>query len=133
MKPLYLCSTLKADWNREFNLQLGAKLERAGIGCYLPQRDTRQTASAEEIWTQNTSAIRSSKLLLAVAKNVSLNWGVEVGLAYGLAIPVIALTDNPSEIPLMAAPMVELFRAERLDDLDNYFERLMTSLRRRLG
>lgn len=135
MKAIYLCSTLKSDWNRKFNAKLCKKLERARIKCYLPQRDTRQTDPSAGIWRQNTTAIRSSAVLLAVAKNASVNWGVEVGYAYGIKKPIIALTESLEEIPVMASCMITeyFFLKRRLYDFDFYLNTLVDALKQRVG
>jgi hypothetical protein len=82
MKKIYIDSTLKHDWNRNFNPQLCSALESKGLTCYLPQRDTDQMAR-DQVFISNKNGMDGAEFLLAVASNESPNWGVEVGYAYG--------------------------------------------------
>ena len=40
MKDIFITSTLKSEWNVGFNPKLCQALEKSGLSCHLPQRDT---------------------------------------------------------------------------------------------
>ncbi len=126
MNDIYLTSTFTNDWNVRFNPILGDAIESHKITCYLPHRDTNQKGSDEEIFTQDISGIKNAKCILAVALNESPNWGAEVGYAYQLNIPIIALTDKKHEIPLICRKMItKELRVDDLDEVREYIECLV--------
>jgi nucleoside 2-deoxyribosyltransferase len=127
MKEIYIDSTLKHDWNRNFNPQLCSALESKGLACYLPQRDTDQTAR-DQVFISNKNGMDSAEFLLAVASNESPNWGVEVGYAYGQGKKVIILCAKGHEIPLMGKQMAyKIVEIEDLDDIQTYIDELVAA------
>ena len=93
MKPkkVFISSSLK---NIGLNARIAELFERKGFKVYLPQRDTPQTDDVKTVFNANVNAIRESEIIVAVLINHGRDLGFEVGLAYGLGKPVIALTDN---------------------------------------
>jgi hypothetical protein len=102
MAAVFISSTLKAEWNKDFNLKFCIALEEKGIQCYLPQRDTKQDGTEFDKFHENMEAIRSSSVIISIGVNESVNWGLENGYAYGIDKPIILLTDKPDEIHTMA-------------------------------
>lgn len=131
MNDVYLTSTLQTNWNRQFNPQLCNSLENKGIRCYLPQRGTDQNEPHVTICQKDLAAIRNAKKLLCVAENESVNWGAEVGYAYGIGKDVIAIMQKDHPIPLIAAGMViEVVAVEDLNDIVNYIDVLISVIKK---
>ncbi len=131
MNDVYLISTLKTDWNLAFNSKLCRALEERGFRIYLPQRDTNQKAALEEIFRQNVSAIRNSHASLFVVRNESVNCCAEVGLAFGIQKPVLALCGTDHDAPVMTRGMLtHAVRVTSLDDLPAYLDDLVSALKR---
>ncbi|RPI28378.1 MAG: hypothetical protein EHM61_05345 [Acidobacteria bacterium] len=128
---IFISSTLKSEWNREYNQRVCAALESAGFLCYLPQRDVHPE-SARTVFLQNTNAIRRADVLLAVAKNENANLGVELGFAFGINKPVIILAGQQDRIPSMLAGMGgEILRFPDLDSIQTYIDELIRKLQSR--
>lgn len=126
MKDFYITSTLHNEWNLKFNPRLCAALEKQGMDCYLPQRDTNQKGAPEEIFKQNLEGIKNSKRLLAVALNETPNWGGEIGFAYGVNKPIVALTQKGHEIPLILKGMItSKLEVDDLENIENYIDQLI--------
>lgn len=126
MKSLFITSTLHSDWNIDFNPKLCQALEHRGFRCYLPQRDTKQEAVPEIKFRQNIDGIKNSKKFLAVCKNYTPNFGLEVGYAYGLGKEIIFLTDDVINIPLMIKGVTDnIIIIDNLDDIDDYLDNLI--------
>ena len=126
MKDLFITSTLHSDWNLVFNPKLCKVLEDRGISCHIPQRDTDQEANNEEKFRQNIEGIKNSHKLLAVCKNYTPNFGLEVGFAYGLGKDIIFLTDNEINIPLMIKGATnKILEVKDIDVIDSYIDDLL--------
>lgn len=107
-----------------FNEMICAVLEEKGLSCYLPQRDTDQTAGRKAIFEQNMKALDRSTHLLAIGSNETPNWGFEIGLSYATR-RVVILAMNNHALPLMnefAAD--ELMLVDDLDDINSYIDKL---------
>lgn len=125
MKDVYITSTLKSEWNRNFNPQLCQKLEEKGVNCHLPQRDTKQDGSELDKYNQNIEGIKQSKKVLAIGANESINWGIETGYAFGSGRNVILLTTDDHQIPVMSLGMYEnIIKVKNLDDFREYIDTL---------
>jgi len=125
MKNFFITSTLHHEWNLKFNSRLCEALESNGISCYLPQRDTNQHGTPEEIFKQNIQGIKNSKSLLAVALNETPNWGAEVGFAYALGKDIIALTSRGHQMPLILRGMVsKVIEVDNLENFESYIQTL---------
>lgn len=125
MKDVYITSTLKLEWNRNFNPQLCQKLEEKGVNCHLPQRDTKQDGSELDKYNQNIEGIKQSKKVLAIGANESINWGIETGYAFGSGKKVILLTTDDHQIPVMSLGMYEnIIKVKNLDDFSEYIDTL---------
>lgn len=126
MSKIYIDSTLRHDWNVQFNIRLCKALENRGIDVYLPQRDTNQSADRSKIFDQNHKATKDTDKLLAVALNEGPNWGTEIGFCHGIGKKIIALTTSDHEIPLMAEHMIsQILRVEDINNIDTYIDRLI--------
>jgi hypothetical protein len=131
MKNLFITSTLHSDWNVLFNPKLCEALETRGIACHLPQRDTNQEGSFDEKFQQNINGIKNSEKLLCIAENESVNWGGEVGFAYGIGKTIIALKTKGHDIPLMLRYMVnEVVEADDLNDIEAYIDELIQRVKK---
>ncbi len=90
-KKIFISSSLK---NRELNAKIAKLFERKGFKVYLPQRDTPQTDDVKTIFNANVNAIKESDIIIAVLINHGRDLAFEIGLAYGLGKPIIALANN---------------------------------------
>ncbi|MDP2685055.1 MAG: hypothetical protein Q8P20_08545 [bacterium] len=125
MKDIFITSTLHTNWNMEFNPKLCAALESSKISCHLPQRDTDQSESPENIAQQNLDGIKNSELLLCVAENETPNWGVEVTYAYCHNKKIIALMKRGHELPLMVSAMItETIEVDDPENIGDYLSNL---------
>ncbi|PIN74156.1 hypothetical protein COV20_00900 [Candidatus Woesearchaeota archaeon CG10_big_fil_rev_8_21_14_0_10_45_16] len=130
MKDVFITSTLHNDWNVSFNPKLCEELERRGISCHLPQRDTNQNGESNEKFSQNINGINNSKKILGVALNVSPNWGGEVGFSYGSNKPIILLAEDTTEIPLMLEHMSDrIIRVENINNIEDYINQLISIIK----
>lgn len=130
---VFISSTLKDDWNREYNLRLCERLESRGIECFLPQRDA-DSSSTQRIFESNITGIREATVVLSLVLNESPNLGVEAGYAYGIEKKLVLLTAGEHTMPVMFAGMDEPCRqvvVADLDDLDSYLDDLIEHLRLR--
>ena len=89
-KKIFISSTLRTKWNRDYNLALCKALEERSLNCFLPQRDVDTTNNAT-IANNNISAINNCKVLISVGFNESPNLGFEAGYAYGINKPIIII------------------------------------------
>lgn len=125
-KNIYITSTLKSEWNRNFNPLLCDKLEKKGITCHLPQRDTKQDGTELDKFSQNIEGINNSDQILAIGINESINWWLEVGYGFGSEKKIILLTDKEHSIPIMSLEMYyKILRVDKLDDIDGYIDDLV--------
>lgn len=130
MKQVYICSTLKNQWNIRFNLVLCEALEAKGINCYLPQRDTDQTSAPEQKFKQNITAIKKSTHLLAVSKNETANWGAEVGFVAGTQTSSIILKQKDRDVQLMVEGIADnLFAVDDFENVSAYVDELIKLLK----
>jgi len=130
MKDAFITSTHRHEWNRHYNPRLCRALERRGLAVYLPMRDTNQKAPYDKICKSNLAGIRNSNIVIAVAENESVNWGLEVGYAYGLDKRVITLAKEGHQLPVMCLEMSwrELY-FKNLDDIKKYIDTLADLIR----
>jgi nucleoside 2-deoxyribosyltransferase len=134
MKDIYLTSTFTNPWNVAFNPLIGEALEVAGFSCYLPHRDTDQKGGPAVVFAGDMAGMAHARCIVAVAKNESPNWGAEVGWFHASGKPIIALAETDHAIPLICNGMVtEVVRAENLDDITSYADRLKAVIRSHLG
>jgi nucleoside 2-deoxyribosyltransferase len=134
MKDIYLTSTLHNEWNTKFNPIICEKLEQKGFSVFLPQRDTNQSGPKEDIWKQDIGGMDDAKIVVAVALNETVNWGAEVGYAFGKGQKVIAVTKNDHSIPLIALHMVsKVIKVNDLDDVDGYIDELADHIKNSLN
>lgn len=126
MKDIFITSTLKSEWNRTFNPRLCQKIEEKGVKCHLPQRDTKQDGSDLNKFNQNIEGIKNSEKVLSVGLNESVNWGLEIGFAFGYGKKVILLTEKNHQIPVMSLGMYyKVLEVDSLDDIDEYIDELI--------
>jgi hypothetical protein len=131
MTNIFITSTLHSDWNISFNPKLCEALEKRGVTCHLPQRDTDQNGGFEDKFHQNINGIKNAEKLLCIAENESVDWGGEVGFAYGLNKKIIALKTKEHEIPLMLRFMVdEVVEADDLNNIASYIDELVEKVKK---
>ena len=92
---IFISSSLK---NRELNVEIAKLLEERGFKVYLPQRDTPQCKDVVVVFNANVKAIKEADIIIAVLINYGRDLGFEVGLAYGLGKPIIALANSKDYI-----------------------------------
>jgi hypothetical protein len=135
LSDVYITSTLKSEWNKKYNPLLCEELEKRQIKCYLPQRDTPQ--EGEDVkklnnnkYEFNINAIKNSKFVLAVGLNESINWGLEVGFAFGIKKKVILLKEKNHFVPVMSLGMYEkIIELDTLNDIESYIDLLVDYLK----
>lgn len=123
---VFISSTLRNDWNREYNVQLCERLQSRGIECFLPQREA-DTSSTQQIFVSNIVAIREATAVLSLVLNESPSLGVEAGYAYGINKTLVLLIVSGHTMPDMFAGMDEpsvRMVVPDLDDVDSYIELL---------
>ncbi len=126
MKNIYLSSTLKKDWNLNFNKELAEALEKAGLTVYLPQRDTDQEDGLDLIFKQDINGMAEADKILVVVKNASENLWLEVGWAYAKNKPIIILADETDFIPVFGKKMaIKIIKVESLDNIKSYTDDLI--------
>ncbi len=131
MKKLFITSTLHSEWNFSFNPKLCDALEKEGIKCHLPQRDTDQKGSREGVFQQNIDGIKNSEKVLCIALNESVNWGGEVGFAHGINKKIIALKDKNHEIPLMLRYMIDdVVEVDDINNIEKYVNKLIEKIKK---
>jgi nucleoside 2-deoxyribosyltransferase len=135
MKDIYLTSTFTNQWNVEFNHKIGDALEKKGITCYLPHRDTNQKSGDRlEIFTQDIEGINVSSIVLAIASNESPNWGAELGYAYGIKKPILAIFGKEHTIPLICNGMVtDVLEVNDMNIIDEYIDLLIERIQKILN
>lgn len=127
MKDVFITGTWRKEWNKDFNLKLEEALATEGFSCFLPQRDSNQTGTKEEIFLDDIAGINNAKLLLAVGANnaQSSNWGMEIGYAYASQKPVVILTDRDSPPDLMTTGAAnEVMTPGDISDIQSYIKNL---------
>jgi len=130
MKDVFITSTIHDQWNLRFNLKLCKVLESRGISCYLPQRDTDQTKTAQEKFKTNISNIKDSKILLVVLINPTPNLGAEVGFAFGIGKKIIVLTSQNTKDIMVTGMASNIVKAVNPDILEDYIEDLVKLIRK---
>ena len=73
---------------------LAKLLEEEGFSTYLPQRDTPLVSDVKEVFEANIKAISSANIVVAVLVNHGRDLGFELGYAYALGKPIIALVGD---------------------------------------
>ena len=131
MTNIYLTSTLHNNWNLDFNPKIIKALEDKGFSCYSPVRDTNQQVSTEQIFSQNIEAMKKAQKILAICENETPNFGVEVGYAHGMNIPIIILADKNHEIPVMIKNLAaDILKVKNLEDINDYLEELIKVIKK---
>src|SRR3989344_544048 len=121
MTNIYLSSTLKNDWNLEFNQKITENLEKSGLTVYLPQRDTNQQGDLDVIFKEDIKGMENARTLLVVAKNASENSWLEVGWGYAKGKPIMILADEADFIPAFAEKMAtEIIKVKNLENIEKY-------------
>ena len=130
MYKVYIDSTIHNDWNKNFNPLLCEAIEKRGLACYLPQRNTNQQTNRVEIFNQNHAAMEKVNIVLAVANNESPNLGVEIGYAKKLNKRVIILAEEGHNIPLMAEYLADsILSVDDLEKISDYIGELILLLK----
>lgn len=125
-KDVFITSTLKSEWNREFNPILCKKIEEKWIKVHLPQRDTLQKWTELDKFNQNIEWINNSKKVIAIWNNESINRWLEVGYSFGKNKDIILLINKNHTIPTMSLGMFsDIIEAEELEDIDLYIDDLV--------
>jgi len=130
MKDVFITSTLKFEWNSEFNSLICQKLEEKWITCHLPQRDTHQNLSELDKYNQNIHSILHSYKVIVVWMNESINWWLEVGYSFGLGKKIILLTHDDHVAPTMSLGMYhKIITVKNLNDYESYIGELIEIIR----
>jgi hypothetical protein len=96
----------------------------------MAQRDTNQNSTKMDIYNQNIDGIKNSKKILAIGENETINWGVEVGYAFGIKKNIILLTSNEHNIPVMVSGMFnKILRVRDLGVIEKYIDELISAIR----
>jgi len=113
---VFVSSSLK---NRELNAEIAKLLEDRGFKVYLPQRDTPQCDNVGVIFNANTNAIKEADIIIAVLINHGRDLGFEIGLAYALSKPIIALVNSEvyKKDKMIAGALTEI--AQNINELIN--------------
>lgn len=128
---VFVTSTFRNDWNREFNVALCAALEGQGFAVFLPQRDSQQTGNRARTFAEDVEGLRQSRCVVAIGTRMqSANWGFEIGMAYALNKPVLILTDTEHPPELMTeGAMSKLIVPASIEAIDSYLDELVAAIR----
>ena len=108
----------------EFNPKISNALSTKGFDCHFPKKVEKEEEYMPA-FLADIEGIKISKCLFAIAENETPNWGAEVGYAYALGKPVIALAKNGHEIPLVCNGMVtEIVQVADLNKIEDYIDHL---------
>lgn len=131
MRDIFITSTFRNEWNKDFNLKLVNLLESSGFTVFLPQRDSAQRGNGRETFAQDMAGVDSCNMIVAIgSKTQTANWGFEIGYAYKSGKPVIVLTDHEHPIELLPQnAAVQVIEVENLDNTSEYIERLIAAIR----
>ncbi len=133
MRNIYLTSTFRHQWNRDFNPLIGEALTSVGFSCHLPTIFDPAKETAGAIFKRDIDGINDSEIILAIAENESPNWGGEVGYAYGIKKPIVALADKNHQIPLILHGMIaEVVCVDNLNDINSYIDNLSAVIKKYL-
>jgi nucleoside 2-deoxyribosyltransferase len=94
-KKIYWANALfsEADW--EFNIKAVKRIREEGYDVFLPQEAFGKDADPtnEEIFRIDTGELKTCDLIVACIDQFPIDTGVacEIGVAYGLRIPVVGL------------------------------------------
>lgn len=97
---IYLSSSI-AGGNGPLNQRLCRALEKHGFSVFLPQRDVDQKSSPEEIARADFEALRDSRLVLALFRNASRNFFIELGFAHGAGKRIVAIISPDDSLDIM--------------------------------
>lgn len=130
MTDIYLTSTFRNEWNRDFNLKLVEALEERGYSVYVPQRDTEQKGDRKNIFDQDIKGIDNAKMIIAIgAKTQTANWGFEIGHAFKSGKTVVILTDKEHPAELMTEGAAgKVIIVDNLDKIESYSEALYAAI-----
>lgn len=130
MKDVYITSTFTTEWNLEFSSKICNFLEKNDVSCYLPSRDTNQKEVDLEIFNQDIQGIENSTMIFAVALNETPNWGAELGYAYKIKKPIIALANKNHTVPLICKGMIsEIIYVEDINLIEDYNDLLIEKIK----
>ncbi len=130
MRNIYLTSTFRHEWNRNFNPLIGQVLLETGFSCHLPKMYEPEKETEGDVFKRDIDGINDAEVVLAIAENESPNWGAEVGYAYGIKKPIIALADKNHQIPLVLNGMItEVVCVEDLNEVGAYIGKLSLVIR----
>lgn len=132
MKDIFLTATWRKEWNKEFNPKLEQTLLEKGITCYLPQRDTDQSGTRQNIFLEDIAGIDQANVVVAMGANnaQSSNWGLEIGYAYATQKPVIILTDEQSPPDLMPeGAAAHILVPSDMNDISSYIDELVAVIK----
>ncbi|MBI9078027.1 MAG: nucleoside 2-deoxyribosyltransferase [Desulfatibacillum sp.] len=88
---IFLSAPLFSAAEAQFNLKLRDVLVQAGFDVFLPQEIV--FSDEADIFRQDVEAVRNCDLLLAIVDGTDVDSGVgwEIGFAYSLGKPIVAL------------------------------------------
>jgi nucleoside 2-deoxyribosyltransferase len=120
-KTVYLAGPLFSEAEQKFNLELAAKIKKAGYEVFLPQENSADTAEGREkidtadIFSKDVAGLDGADLVVAVLDGPDIDSGTawEIGYAWARNVPVLGLrTDfrtlgDEGEVNLMIGESVE--------------------------
>jgi nucleoside 2-deoxyribosyltransferase len=131
---LYFCATFRTEQSKAFNLRLEERFKAEGYSCFLAQRDSDQRGDRKRTFLEDVAGIDHARVVVAMGAYLqSANWGFELGYCYAKRKPVVALTSADRPLDLMTAGSVEeIVIAQDIEDIDSYFEDLLSRVKRKL-
>jgi len=118
MKPkVYWAGPLFSDAEREWNEKQVSRLEALGYEVYLPQRDTEQQATANDIYLQDKIGVDCSDIVVAVCDGADMDSGTawECGYAKGKDKKVFTLRTDFRKLGEKPGEQINLMISQSAD------------------
>jgi nucleoside 2-deoxyribosyltransferase len=100
-KKIFVTASFKADGSNNNDIEaLCAVVRESGLEEYCFARDQKSFDDLKELWQVALSEIKKCDGLLVDVTNISVGGRVvEVGIAYGLGLPIVVIAKNGSTVP----------------------------------
>lgn len=98
MKTVFLCTPHKLG---DLNHELIGRIEKCGFHVLSAVTHSPQDKSSKEIFDTNVALIKRSDIFVAVLKDYGKDLTWEVGMAYGIKMPMIGVNYNALETDVM--------------------------------
>lgn len=131
MKDVYITSIMRHDSHLEFNIKLCLELEKKGLYCHFPPRDSKHHISPDNQLKYFLKDILTARKLLATNYPDSFGWEKEIEIAKENNKEIIVLSDYKSKLsPKVTISAHNILIVQNIDNLDNYINRLIKIIKK---